>query len=183
MSPGRTGPVCGSLWRQVLAQAGPGWATVRYVTVARTRAQHADPATFAATAREDVSRLTGALGRVLTLHTQNQRGRCQACSAGTLLVDWHCHTRRAIEDGLRHGWPAPTDLTEAGTVPDPHEGFALAVLAVHDILPAAGGQPARCRTCHTPPGHCPIWALAEGFLGITWTNPTDHTDQVAAGTR
>lgn len=34
---------------------------------------------------------------------------------------------------------------------------------VHDILPPAGGHPA------VSPGDCPLWALAEGFLGITPT--------------
>jgi hypothetical protein len=158
-----------SLWRATLAQAGPEWAAVRYVTLARLGAGRTDPAAFATTAREDVSRLATALTGVIDLHTADTRHRCQSCSAGTLLIDWPCPTRRAIEDGLRHGWPTPTYPAEPDLAPDSHEAFALAVLAVHDILPAAGGQPATCRACQIPPDRCPVWALAEGFLGITPT--------------
>jgi hypothetical protein len=80
-----------------------------------------------------------------------------------------CRTRRAVDDGLHLGYPPPTDPSDP--LPDAHEAFALSVLSLHDILPAAGGHPACCRACLVPPDACPVWALADGFLGITWSNP------------
>ncbi|HEX5496905.1 MAG TPA: hypothetical protein VFX70_20275 [Mycobacteriales bacterium] len=156
-----------SLWRQIATQVTPEWTTTRYIALARTGP--ADPGGLTGNAREDVARLATALSEVLDLHIQDGRGRCEACSAGPFLVQWPCRTRRAVEDGLHHGWPTPAELAGPDPAPEPHEAFAVAVLATHDVLPAAGGQPARCRTCHTPPDRCPVWALAEGFLGITWT--------------
>ena len=164
-----SGPIRGSLWRQIAAQYGPGAAAARYAALVRHRARQADPATFAGSAREDSARLATAVGAVIDLHTPTARGRCRACSIGPHLVDWPCATRQALDDGIRHGW-SPVCAAAEPPAPDPHEGFALAVLATHDILPAVGGHPAVCRACHTPPGECPVWALAEGFLGITWTD-------------
>ena len=91
-----------------------------------------------------------------------------------LALPYPPHHRRR----LRHGWPTLTDQAEPDPAPHTHEAFAQAVPAIHDILPAAGGQPAICRTCHTPPDQCPVWALAQGFLGITPT--TDQPAAVAA---
>ncbi|HEX5494710.1 MAG TPA: hypothetical protein VFX70_09080 [Mycobacteriales bacterium] len=172
------------LWREVNARFGPGAVAGRYTALARLRAGRADPATFAASAREDVARLATALNGVLRLHVPDQRQRCQACAAGPFLVEWPCRTRRAVDHGLIHGWPVPptgpdvpsnldslTDPTDPAAGPGVHEGFALAVLAIHDILPAAGGHPACCRSCLIPPDRCPVWALADGFLGITWSDP------------
>jgi hypothetical protein len=159
----RPRPAGTSLWQRTNAEQLPGAVALRYTTLVRFR-----------TRQEDTARLASALHAVIGLHTADARGRCQACSAGPLLVDWPCRTRQALDDGLSHGWPIPTDTTEPPDEPTPHEGFALAILAIHDILPAAGGHPATCRTCRTPPGDCPVWALADGFLGITWhDHPTD----------
>lgn len=178
------GPVRSSLWRHVLVRVGPEWAAVRYATLVRARAAHADPSVFAGSAREDASRLAAALSGVLDLHHSDGRSRCAACSIGPYRVDWPCRTRRAVEDGLRNGWPTPADLAEPEEgAPGPHEGFALAVLASHDILPAAGGRPAICRACQLTPDRCPVWALAEGFLGLTWTNPAGDPGRAAGGVR
>lgn len=175
------------LWREVNARFGPGAVAGRYTTLARLRAGRADPVTFAASAREDVARLATALRGVLDLHVPDQRHRCRTCAAGPFLVEWPCRTRRAVDHGLIHGWPVPAtgpdvpvgqadqsdrvDPDDPGCEPGAHEGFALAVLAIHDILPAAGGHPACCRSCLVPPDRCPVWALADGFLGITWPTP------------
>lgn len=183
-----------SLWGQVLAEVGPERAATRYTRIAWARAEHADPAVFAASAREDVSRLAAALGAVLGLHTDDGRGRCASCAMGPFLVEWPCRTRKVAEDGLRHGWPAPvTPVTPVASVaqpdadpeppPGPYEGFALAVLASHDILPSAGGRPPVCRACQLPPGDCPVWALAEGFLGLTWSRWADTDDRAPTGNR
>lgn len=47
--------------------------------------------------------------------------------------------------------------------------FASAVLAMHNVLPAAGGQPARCRSCGVPPARCRVWGLAVVLLDRCWT--------------
>lgn len=59
-------------------------------------------------------------------------------------------------------------LDTASTV-DEFQVFTWAVLALHDVLPAAGGQPARCRSCGVPPGDCAVWSLSASLLGITPT--------------
>lgn len=167
------------MWGQVTATCAPSAAAARYATLVRVRARRVDAAAFAASAREDAARLAAGLGAVLALHTPDAQQRCRACAVDARLVDWPCRTRLAAEDGLRQGWPAP-DPTDPPGAPGPYEGFALALLATHIILPAVAGRPAYCRACGRPADACPAWALAEGFLGITWANPGEIPGYEAA---
>lgn len=157
-------------WVRVTSRFSAPFAGSRYARLVTCLARTGRAAVLPS-ACEDLSRLAGAVTAVIELHAPDAHERCSECSRGPLPVPWPCSTRQAVIGGLRDGWP-PHDLPEPpGDVvedePGLYEVFGTAVLELHGVLAAAGGQPARCRACGVPVERCQVWTLATGLLRIT----------------
>lgn len=78
--------------------------------------------------------------------------------------------------------PYPTEPSTVDGVSDPFQVFTFALLAIHNVTPAFGRRPARCRACDLPAELCAVWSIATGLLGLTWSNgPTTEKGPAPTG--